>query len=995
MKRAVLFVLLIFTVVPLTLYGCGGGGGGLTGLGGGEVPVTVTGTVNNGAAPQGAPERLSAPLAGYVVTAVNAQTGETLPGATAFSDANGNFVLNFKISITQDKTIIIVARDPEDATGATMMRSILPLVATDIQTLVNQGQTTITVGAVSPTSEAAVKLVEAALGMPSGSMGKTSTTLTATQMNTEAMRGDRFVLVGVALSIEGQVSDDGGPVTPPPTPAITVNAGTAQEQVGFGAVVNLSGSAGNLPEGATPTYQWTQTAGPQVTLTGVDTLTPSFTTLNTTDGMAYLEAKYVEHGEHELPNRFGVRAMTYKDDTDLSYTFKLTVTAGEQSASGTVTLSTLEPSSGLPNAAAGTIVILEGLDQENYNWSMTFEPYEQGKTSSAALQYADAKYPTFLPDTAGTYTLTEAFSGNTINVYAGTWWGVGINNNGCSACHGPNGFASGLNSKFVSWAETGHGTKFTSHLTGARGGTYRDYCVKCHTVGYNVAPQAVNAGFDDLWHNPPGGKLPWEFPTVLEPANWTYMVSNYPELAGKANIQCENCHGPSGSPAHGTLQSNKANRISMKPEVCAVCHGNGTNHGRYQSWKKSSHGDYSLAISRGTSSHCGRCHLGQGYIKYQEQAKNGFPGNIIDPSTNKDATAAYMTSIGAGADTAVPQTCQTCHDPHSEANPRHLRVYNDTAMLPAGFKAEGVGKGAICMSCHNTRNGINRVKNADGTVVEDVPFLHEDSDPVGSVLTSYSAPHRPAQADVFMGHNAYFVSGTNISRHAAIEDTCVTCHMTLVPDYVNPTTGAGQGANHKFSITPEQVCSKCHGDGVTGAPLQTQVHNLLEQLGNVEAQYLMAKFQRIAADTNGVITVQIKGYPIVDPATEEIYDVLSPATDIDLTNIDHVFPIEPHGQQGFVLVFVTPVTFSYPDGTDVTVSEVEVRLGDFKQYDDPNNKAGTTSVVIPLTDPLVKAGWNYFLFEGEGTLGIHNPSFTLKALDATIAAMQNALNSLP
>jgi hypothetical protein len=35
----------------------------------------------------------------------------------------------------------------------------------------------------------------------------------------------------------------------------------------------------------------------------------------------------------------------------------------------------------------------------------------------------------------------------------------------------------------------------------------------------------------------------------------------------------------------------------------------------------------------------------------------------------------------------------------------------------------------------------------------------------------------------------------------------------------------------------------------------------------------------------------------------------------------------------------------------------------------------------------VKVGWNYFLVEGDGSDGIHNPSFTMDVIRASIAAL--------
>jgi hypothetical protein len=160
----------------------------------------------------------------------------------------------------------------------------------------------------------------------------------------------------------------------------------------------------------------------------------------------------------------------------------------------------------------------------------------------------------------------------------------------------------------------------------------------------------------------------------------------------------------------------------------------------------------------------------------------------------------------------------------------------NTPKLPAGFAALGVGKGAQCMLCHNSRTGGLGLTGPDGkidTTVNTAPYapgsyLHEDNDPVfganptrassstGKIPSTpaYDTPHSPCQTDVLMGHNAYFMgdSGGNTSKykspHATIVDTCVNCHMaqTKPPqefsDYEN--------TNHVFRASLE-ICGTCHG----------------------------------------------------------------------------------------------------------------------------------------------------------------------------------------
>ncbi len=122
-----------------------------------------------------------------------------------------------------------------------------------------------------------------------------------------------------------------------------------------------------------------------------------------------------------------------------------------------------------------------------------------------------------------------------------------------------------------------------------------------------------------------------------------------------------------------------------------------------------------------------------------------------------------------------------------------------TPLLPAGFQANGVGRGALCITCHNSRNG------GSGTTAG----LHEDGDPIFGTFTSYASPHEAAQGDVLMGRNAYFFGSGQIgqrSKHSLLADACVTCHLEKTP--ADPAAGVGlttdgAGTNHSFGIVTD------------------------------------------------------------------------------------------------------------------------------------------------------------------------------------------------
>jgi hypothetical protein len=272
-------------------------------------------------------------------------------------------------------------------------------------------------------------------------------------------------------------------------------------------------------------------------------------------------------------------------------------------------------------------------------------------------------------------------------------------------------------------------------------------------------------------------------------------------------------------------------------------------------------------------------------------------------------------------------------------------------MLPAGFRAVGVGRGALCITCHNTRNGA-----------------HDDQ--VGDP-TSYSAPHTAAQADVLMGENAYFVTTGARSDHSFIADTCTNCHMELSPPPAE-LSYYGAGSNHSFEASHE-ICGDCHGT-FDGGTLEESTEIMMHDLGAKIGEYLLA---------NAPDEIHVKDYTPHEYGGEE-YDVKSEEIILAKADIVSAEPTEPHGQQGFMLVLAEPVDVTYaPEGEDphtVSMAELEVQLRDI-------TTDGETTAFEP-GDVLVKAGWNYFLLHGDGSHGIHNPSFTMDVLRATMTALE-------
>ena len=48
----------------------------------------------------------------------------------------------------------------------------------------------------------------------------------------------------------------------------------------------------------------------------------------------------------------------------------------------------------------------------------------------------------------------------------------------------------------------------------------------------------------------------------------------------------------------------------------------------------------------------------------------------------------------------------------------------------------------------------------------------------------------------------------------------------------------------------------------------------------------------------------------------------------------------------------------------------------------------TCELYLVAEDDLLKAGWNWALVDSDGSRGVHNPSFVLGVLDASIDALE-------
>ena len=572
-------------------------------------------------------------------------------------------------------------------------------------------------------------------------------------------------------------------------------------------------------------------------------------------------------------------------------------------------------SSGLSNIPTNIPVLLHGKEQASYDWALTAPG-----GSSAALTDATGQSPDFTPDMVGMYAVTvtdeETMEAVTLNIYAGTWRGIitGENADGnptvegsCTGCHGDT---------VAAWAETGHAEIFKNTLN--TNTHYGESCFACHTVGFD--PDADNGGIDEA--SDYQAFLDSGLINSGDPTAYAQVLTNFPETAKHTNIQCENCHGPQDSEAHM-----QGVRGGISSDTCATCHGEPLRHARFQQWQLSKHANYEVAVDESQSGTCAKCHTGNGFLAWLPVLIGTEEGDVNDP-----------VEVTWTEDEAHPQTCVTCHNPHAagdvSGNDNNATVWisGDTPELLAGFTAMDVGRGAICMTCHNTRRGLRNDSTWDETSDKD------------------RAPHLGAQTDILMGENVYMMEVGERGYHAQLDDSCATCHMEETPPPPDLAYNLG-GTNHTFYASND-ICANCHtvitAEDVQG-PVEmmlTEIHHQLNEGWEMVADGALA----------GGNTIDLDGDATIEDASEIMAVVFS----------------ETRGRQA--LIFTLSDSMEYgPYG----VGNISVVPTEGEPYD----------IWTIAPDNLLKSGWNFLLVEADGSLGVHNPDFAEEVLETTEEAL--------
>jgi hypothetical protein len=387
--------------------------------------------------------------------------------------------------------------------------------------------------------------------------------------------------------------------------------------------------------------------------------------------------------------------------------------------------------------------------------------------------------------------------------------------------------------------------------------------------------------------------------------------------------------------AQVTVTQNAATQVSvtLSPTVSAVT----------QQWQTTDHANVDKAISVAVGTpHCSRCHSQQGFVAWLPQLANGDSGQLKKPDGTV-ADSAYLESLGITPTEVQPITCSACHN----LSDNSLRLTGSIPLLPSGFGVAGMGKGAICAACHNSRNG-----------------LHDDT----AGLTSYTTPHVASSLDVFMGKNAYFMSSAAPRYpHATITDTCVNCHMAPVPSL--PGQGYQDlGKNHSFN-GGLAGCTGCH-PGVDGSSIAAVVTSQLSSLStdiSTTAMYML--------NEGGEVLVRAW-----NPAADLYSSSSSSNSNISLSGvtITSIELLEIHGQMGFHMILSDPLDIQWTDGNwTYATREIWAQIGSIKYASDSTN-------VFSLGSNLPKAFWNYMLLS-RGSAAAHNPIWAQDVITRTLS----------
>lgn len=536
-------------------------------------------------------------------------------------------------------------------------------------------------------------------------------------------------------------------VTKGRTPEVTINLFPRVEveeehpQVGFGREVTLrvQTRCDDVP------VRWRQTSGPAL---GRDRMRSH------DDGRRLVVRTHRLEELITLDDRVGVVPISRRERGD--YRFEASIELGNgRRETRAVRVTASAPSAGVFQVPTGHDTYLNGGASETHQWVLADKPPQ----SRAELVDPTSRTPHFRPDRFGQYLIRHQPSGVELNIQAGAYESV-PRDCGRDGCHRP---------EDRGWETTKHARTFRRGIEGELGEAFGPRCWSCHATG-------VDPGVDNGGLHLTARRVGYEQGEPHAGA-WDELPRRFRR---HASVWCSACHGP------GRIlppQFKWEYGAKFQSGVCAQCHDvvddPDANHTSPEvaEWRLAKMSRFARNLEPSDPAlraGCASCHSAQGFVEWMRHDTRSAPDRIT------------VTSIA----------CTTCHDPHSGENPSALRVLDVVAGGVGGADATGLGKGAVCASCHRS-----------GQVPGD---------------TRGAAPHSP-QADVLLGRGARLVRAFAGSPgpHARLAESCVECHMARPPEGDALFMRAG---GHTFAIrdatTPQgtpysaAACARCHEGAV-------------------------------------------------------------------------------------------------------------------------------------------------------------------------------------
>ena len=250
---------------------------------------------------------------------------------------------------------------------------------------------------------------------------------------------------------------------------------------------------------------------------------------------------------------------------------------------------------------------------------------------------------------------------------------------------------------------------------------------------------------------------------------------------------CAGAEGPPGPEGPAGPAGPAGEAASAADLTCTECHNDTTLivSKEAQFRENSVHGT-GESFERGEGTDCAGCHGTEG-------AKARIDAGL--PPHDESVTGIVNVS---------PFDCRTCHEIHTTYTGADWALTGGgqpVLLEKTGGTYDG-GDGNLCANCHQIRNAL--------------PVAAGGSIDLGT--NTRFGTHYGVEAQMLLGEGGLGVEGSPSPHYAAVENTCVTCHL-------------GEEANHTYLPAVER-CQACHADAedfdING--VQTEVTAMLAEV---------------------------------------------------------------------------------------------------------------------------------------------------------------------